>query len=115
MGLPLNEVEMAETNLVLSSRTCWMQYPDFLAPREGVLGSAELPQPGTASLVLVFPSPGRVGVDQESGENQAKLGMGLVPHLWEVTQTPCCFSPLHESQFFMPNLSIPFSHLISYQ
>lgn len=107
-----------------------MQYPAYLLPA-GERFEGQLAPPSS----LGAPCPGWDGVsqpwrlsgcatrwmgqerviDQGPKETKPKLGVGLVPHLWEVTRAPCSFSPLHVSLFSILILSIPLSCLTSYQ
>lgn len=111
MGLPLNKVRIAgQMNLDLSSRTCWVQCSDFLlsaVPREGVL---VLACPGISHT-----REGEKEAPSGTQGKQGRTGNGVGPSPLERSQTLCCFSPLHESQFSMSFLSIPLSHLISHQ
>lgn len=100
-----------------------MQYPAYLLSAGKRFWAPPGPWVSTAWDGVVFPSPGHAKrwirqervVDQGPRETKPKLGVGLVPHLWEVTRAPCSFSPPHVSLFSTLILSIPFSCLISYQ
>lgn len=106
----------------------------LLCAGERFLGPTGLPQPGSPSSPGAhcpscpgIPQPWHLSgsathwrgcewvVDQGPRETKPKLGVGLAPCLWEVTQAPCSFSPPRVSLFSVLIVSISFSCLISCQ